>query len=251
MDSDAGPRPDSSPDPDPLQLTPALLADLQAGLLDDATAARVRSRARTDPEAGRVLAGLDAVRLELAHLGTDEHSAPAVPASVTAKVGAALRAAPRPDTAIGRHTPARPRLTGVQRAGLAAGICAAAAAVVLGVVLLARDPGPAFPAGPTAAQITAESPVGGFPVPDGQLRAALSQPQELGPLADPQRLSSCLTGLGYSPRPPVLGGRPVDVDGRPAVLLLVPGNTPEQISAVVVAPTCSAAHTGLDRKSTV
>ena len=91
MDSGAGPRPDSSPDPDPLQLTPELLADLQAGLLDDAAAARVRTRARNDPEAARVVAGLDAVRRELAHLGADEQSAPAVPAPVTARVGAALR----------------------------------------------------------------------------------------------------------------------------------------------------------------
>ena len=241
MDSGGGPQPDSGPVHDPLQLTPELLADLQAGLLDDATAGRVRRQARNDPEAARVIAGLDAVRRELAHLGADEDSAPPAPTHVTARVGAALRTAPPPDPAAGRT---RPRLTGLQRTGLVTGLCAAAAAVVLGVVLLAQDPGSAIPAGPTAAQLTVAAP-GGFPVPAGQLRAALSQPQDLGPLTDPQRLSSCLTGLGHSPAPALLGGRRVEVAGRPGLLLLLPGSTPEQINAVVVAPTCSAVHTGL------
>ena len=75
-------------------ITPEMLADLQAGLLDDATAARVRRRARTDPEAARQLAALDRVRRELAELGADEASAADVPAAVTARVGAALQAVP-------------------------------------------------------------------------------------------------------------------------------------------------------------
>ncbi len=81
-----------------------------------------------------------------------------------------------------------------------------------------------------------------FPVSDAELRAALSEPQDLGPLADPQRRGSCLTGLGYSPTLQVLGGRPLDVPGWRGVLLLVPGGNAEQINAVLVEPTCSAAH---------
>ena len=53
-------------------LTPTLLADLDAGLLDDATAARVRRLADTD------------------------RSAPDVPPEVTDRVVAALRRAPTP-----------------------------------------------------------------------------------------------------------------------------------------------------------
>ena len=67
MGGGAGPPMNSSHDP--LNITPELLADLQAGLLDDATAARVRSRARCDPEAVLMLARLDTVRRELARLG--------------------------------------------------------------------------------------------------------------------------------------------------------------------------------------
>ncbi|MGZ8803442.1 MAG: hypothetical protein ACXWZL_12760, partial [Mycobacterium sp.] len=220
-------------------------ADLQAGLLDDVTAARLRRQARTDPEAARMLAGLDFVRRGLAHLGSDERSAPDVPATVTARVGAALRSAPPPGSPSGHSLP-RPRLTRAQRAGLVAGGCAVAAAVVLVALMATRDPAPAFLSGPTAAQITVEGTArADFPLSDEELNAALSQPQDLGALADPQRRAACLSRLGYSPTLAVLGGRRLEVSGRPAVLLLVPGGTAEQIRAVVVEPTCGAAHTGL------
>lgn len=77
-------------------VTPELLSELQAGLLDDDTAARVRRRVRADPEAARALAALDTVRRELGRLGTDSASAPAVPAEVTARIVAALRDAEPP-----------------------------------------------------------------------------------------------------------------------------------------------------------
>ncbi|MCV7420667.1 hypothetical protein H7K45_08965 [Mycobacterium yunnanensis] len=72
------------------------LADLSAGLLDDSTAARLRRRARTDPEVGTVLAGLDRVRREVAALGEDPTSAAEVPDHVTSAIVEALRAAPPP-----------------------------------------------------------------------------------------------------------------------------------------------------------
>ena len=46
----------------------------------------------------------DAVRRELAHLGTDASTAPEPPAEVTARVAAALRAEPRPGTHTQAHT---------------------------------------------------------------------------------------------------------------------------------------------------
>jgi hypothetical protein len=56
---------------EPAPLTPELLADLQAGLLDDDTAAALRQRVRTDPHADDMLAALDRVRRDLADLGAD------------------------------------------------------------------------------------------------------------------------------------------------------------------------------------
>lgn len=152
----------------------------------------------------------------------------------------------------GRHTVSRPQLTHGQWAGLVVGLCAVATAAILGAIVLTRDPGPAFPSGPTAAQITVERPAASdFPLSDADLRALLSQRHDLGPLADPQRRASCLAGLGYSPSATVLGGRPLDLFGRPGVLLLVPAGTPDQIRAVVVDPTCGAAHTGLMAETVV
>ncbi|MGE2835488.1 hypothetical protein [Mycobacterium sp. SMC-4] len=84
MDSGAVPDPVAPP-------TPELLADLQAGLLDDVTAAHVRRMVRADPHAAHTLAGLDAARRAVADLAADE--APDVPAEVVARVAAALRRA--------------------------------------------------------------------------------------------------------------------------------------------------------------
>ena len=183
----------------------------------------------------------DAVRRELIHLGSDAATAPEVPTEVTARVGAALRDAPH----LTGHTVSRPKLTRAQRAGLLLGIGAIAVAVVVGALTVNRDPGPRFPAVPNASQITVAGPQRAFPVPDQQLRAALAAPPDLGPLADPQRRSSCLTGLGHSPTEEILGARPVEVFGRPAILLVFFGPTPEQIAAVVVEASCSQAHTGM------
>ena len=77
-------------------MTVDLLADLQAGLLDGPTAARLRQRARTDPAVAATLAALDRVRREVSNLGVGADSAPEVPAQVTATIAAALHEAPQP-----------------------------------------------------------------------------------------------------------------------------------------------------------
>jgi hypothetical protein len=93
------------------------------------------------------------VRRALAHLGTDSASAPDVPAAVTARIGAALRAAPPPAHAV---TGARSPLTRLRVLALIIGIGAAAAALAVGVATLQHDGPPArkFPSGPTAERIT-------------------------------------------------------------------------------------------------
>lgn len=65
-----------SADADP-PLTVELLADLQAGLLDDATAARIRSRVRSDPQAQQILRALNRVRRDVAAMGADPAWGPA------------------------------------------------------------------------------------------------------------------------------------------------------------------------------
>ena len=75
-------RPDQAADP---PLTVELLADLQAGLLDDDTAARVRRQVRADPEAEATLRALNQVRRDVAAVGADPTSAPDAPPDVIAR----------------------------------------------------------------------------------------------------------------------------------------------------------------------
>jgi hypothetical protein len=73
-------------------------------------------------------------RRALAHLGNDAASAPAVPAEVTARIGAALRAAPPP--AAHGITRVRPRLGRHQIIAVIIGVGAAAAAITVRALAL-------------------------------------------------------------------------------------------------------------------
>ena len=218
-------------------ITPELLADLQAGLLDEATAAALRQRVRADPEAAATLAALDQVRRDLADLGADESSAPAVPAEVTARIGAALREQHHAPTHSARPTPRW------QLIALVAGVCAAVVGAVVGGLMLTRQPTPTWAAGPTAESITRQATE--LPLSNPQIVDLLSERPDYGTLADPAERASCLSGLGYSGATAVLGARPVDMNGRPAILIVLPADTPRMVLALVVEPDCSAAHSGL------
>src|SRR5262245_21027373 len=228
----------------PVSITPEVLADLQAGLLDDVTAASLRQRVRTDPDAAAMLAALDQIRSDLAGLGTDVASAPDVPAEVTARVGAALQAEAPHRRSSGpahstRHTPRW------QLVALVAGVGAAVVGLVLGGVMLTRDPAPTWSTQPTARSITVSRPATDLPLTGPQLVGLLSHSPDYGPLADPKLRADCLSGLGYSAVTAVLGARQVDVHGQPGVLLFLPADTPGAVRALVVEPNCNSAHTGL------
>jgi hypothetical protein len=230
---------------EPQPITPELLADLQAGLLDDATAAALRQRVRTDSAAAGMLSALDRVRRDLADLGADQGTAPDVPAEVTARVGAALRAAAAPHRPGGqpahsvRHTPRW------QRAALVSGVGAAVVGAVVGGVMLVREPALTQSLGPTAKSITVSRAATNLPLSNPQIVGLLSHSPDYGALADPQQRASCLSGLGYSAATAVLGARPVDMHGRPAVLMVLPADTPGMVLALVVEPDCNSAHSGL------
>ncbi|OBJ51847.1 hypothetical protein [Mycobacterium sp. 1423905.2] len=223
-------------------LTVELLADLQAGLLDDDTAARVRNRVRTDPEAQRMLLGLQQVRHDVAAVGADPDSAPEVPAAVTDKVSAALRSAP---STTGAAHAARPPLRPARIAAGIAGLVAVAVAIWVGTTALLREPPPA-PSAPTTAQhITVSTPPATIPLSAAEIRDLLNQPPDYGPLTTAGMRASCLGGLGYPTSVQVLGARQIEINARPLVLLVVPGDTPDSLAAFAVALNCSAADTGL------
>jgi hypothetical protein len=222
-------------------VTVDLLADLQAGLLDDQTAARLRQRARTEPNIAGQLAALDRVRRDVAALGVGSSSAPAIPADVTAQIGTALRSEPPPASA----QPSQSR-----HVAAAAGVAALIAAGAVGTAMLLGG-GSAGDVASAPSSVATPRVSGGLPLSEGQIAALLRQPPALGELADPRRRVSCLSGLGYPTSTAVLGGKPLLVDGVPAVLMLLPGDVPGRINAVVVAPECSAVDTGLVVSSVV
>ena len=84
-----------------------------------------------------------------------------------------------------------------------------------------------------------------FPLPEADLLSMLDQPADLGPLTDAGRRSACLSALGYPGSTPVLGARPIQVAGTNAVVLLLAGEAPDEVAAVAVPGSCSAADTGL------
>lgn len=226
------------------------LANLQAGLLDDDTAAVIRRRVLDDPESARRMDALERVRRDLADLGTDSASAPDVPADVTARVAAALRPEPPQANRVVGSSPTTAthaaRRSGIRfRAVMAVvGVGATLIAAGVGTGMLLHAPTRTTTADPTAERITVSKPLG-LPMSDPEILALLSTPPDLGPLADPQRRASCLTGLGYPPSAAVLGARPVAIGAVSGVLVLLPSDAPRAVNAIAVGLNCSSVHTGL------
>lgn len=243
-DDDAADDRRAGPDP---PLTVELLADLQAGILDDEAAARVRSQVRADPHAADVLDALNRVRREVAAVGTDPGAPPDPPAKVTRRVSAALRAAePASTDANGPvdHS-ARPHLRPARTIAAAAGVCAALAAIGFGTVALLHVPEPAPDTPGDVQHITVSTPPMEIPLSQNEILGLLGRSPDYGTLNDPARRASCLTGLGYPASTQVLGARPVEINARPGIVLVIPGDSPHVLAVFAVSPNCSAADTGL------
>ncbi|MDT5012047.1 MAG: hypothetical protein QOH57_3664 [Mycobacterium sp.] len=179
---------------------------------------------------------VERVRADLAQLGHDEASAPAVPPAVTDRVVAALRAVSVSESPVRRRA--------VRLAALV-GAVSAVAATALGVANLA---GPKVSEPSSHPGTDPTSPT--IPLSDAEILALLHAPRDLGVLGDPRRRSSCLSGLGYSGATVVLGGRQLAVGGQPAVLLVLaddsaPAGGTASVVALAVRPNCSTADTGL------
>lgn len=213
-------------------MTLDLIADLHAGVLDETDAAVVRRRVADDPDAQRAFAALDRVQATLADFG--EH--PPDDSHIVTGWGSGGVHAARP-----RRSWSRLRLFGVV-AGLGAIVVAAA----VGTLALVRLP-PSAPldTGPSARHITVAAPDPTMPLSDDEIVALLGNTPDFGPLADQQRRVSCLAGLGYPADTDVLGATALDVRGNPAVLLVVAGESPDEVVALLVPASCSAINTGL------
>lgn len=165
-----------------------------------------------------------------------------------------------PDPADAAHTvapsdgAARPahaaRPTGQHRRLVAAVIGAAAVLAAAGVgttALLRSDD--AAPSALTSANMITVTPT--VPLTSRDLVALVGRSPDFGPLADESKRASCLTGLGYPSTQQILGAEPVLIDGKPTIVLVLPGDRPEELVALAVAPTCSSVTTGLVADTTV
>ncbi|MGA7052534.1 MAG: hypothetical protein WBZ37_14925, partial [Mycobacterium sp.] len=148
---------------------------------------------------------------------------------------------------------ARPHIRPGRVVAGVAGLCALVAAIAVGTVALVKAPAPTPSTPATANHITVSTPPMAIPLTQAQLLALLDQRPDFGaregplssPLNDPPRRTSCLSGLGYPASTQVLGARPIEINARPGVLLVLPGDTPNNLAVFAVALNCSAADTGL------
>lgn len=139
----------------------------------------------------------------------------------------------------------RPRLRPA-RIALFSGAAAALVAIGVGTAALINAPTPTPSAHQTLKEITVTAAT--IPLSDPDILALLDRAPDYGPtgtLGTPQGLASCLRGLDYPPDTRVLGARPVQIDGRPSVLLLLPGDSVNTVMALAVAPNCNSVDTGL------
>jgi hypothetical protein len=236
-----------------------LLADLHAGALDDALAARLSPLAHADRDAARVLDALDATVRQLNEHAARTPSVP-VPAAVAARIDDALAALaeqplpatqPRPPTNVAAARARRPRASylGI---GVLATAAAAAAVFALNAGLGSPDlsgppraDGPQAPvragtAPPAAASSAAATPLDlGSGAPGPQALTAIGK-EDLGPLSDRAALGGCLQANGIAANSQLIGASQVTLNSRRGILLLLPTGRAAVFTALVVGPECSA-----------
>lgn len=164
---------------------------------------------------------------------------------MTDRISTALRSAgPGGASGVASHA-ARPRIRPTRVAAGVAGVGAVLAAIGFGTAALLNEPEPAPSTPTTAMHITVSTPPMAIPLSAAEIVGLLGRTPDYGPLADPARRASCLGGLGYSSSTPVLGARPIEINARPGVLLVLPADSPAGLAVFAVALNCSAADTGL------
>ncbi|QUH06518.1 hypothetical protein HUO13_37130 [Saccharopolyspora erythraea] len=210
-----------------------LLADFQAGVLDQETADRVRVQVEEDPEAREILAALDATTADLGDLPPLS-----IPDDVSARIDAALeeevRAWSQQAPASQQSAPeaqsarvvdfAEAKRRRRRRFTAGAGVLAAAAAVA-GIVVFSVGGGPYENAAqPPSGTSSGRPPLafqGEVSLSPAQFSEALNgEKQYAAALADPAKLVGCLQANGVQGSNP-LGAREVTLDGRPAQLLIL------------------------------
>lgn len=233
-----------------------VLADLHAGVLDDARAAELWPLVNADPEARAILDALDATQADLASL---VHApAPPMPAEFAARLDAALaaeaaahfpgktqpgpqQAPPAPGNAPVVDLAAARRKRN-KRLGWAAGVLTAAAAAIVAVTV----------ALPTTSQQSG-TPNAAPPAPSGPsvgsdgsgAQALLGKGlgvRDFGPLANQDRLDACIAAAGLDPKVRPEGIRPVNVGGKAGTMIILTTGKLAQFRLVAFGTDCGPGH---------
>lgn len=226
-----------------------VLADLHAGVFDDAEAQRIWPQVLADPSAMAVIEALDSTRNDLSALR--DAPAPPMPAEVAARIDAAL-AAQRPQRAIpppadreriapvvdlGAARRKRNRLLGLGGAGLLTAAAAVAAAVMLGTGNeIGGDPYGVSPGG--------RPPVALHGDDVGPALGKTLNVVDYGPLKNEARLTECIRANGLDPEVRPIGVRPVTIDGKPAVLVVFTTGELAKYRMVAFPPDCGSDNKG-------
>lgn len=230
-----------------------VLADLHAGVLEDARAAELWPLVNADPEARAILDALDATQADLASLA--EAPAPPMPAEFAARLDAALAAeaaarfpgraqpaaaAPQPagsgNAQVVDLAAARRRRN--KRLGWAAGVLTAAAAAVVAVTV--AIPGTSQQTG--TPNVAAPAPTGPSVGTDGAGAQALIGKglgvRDFGPLQTEDKLDACIAAAGLDPKVRPEGIRPVNVGGKAGTMIILTTGKLAQFRLVAFGADC-------------
>ncbi len=228
-----------------------VLADLHAGVLDDAETSRLWPLVNADPEARAILDALDATQSDLASLA--DTPAPPMPAEFAARLDAALAAEAAAAFPSRGATPA-PRQAGSgdaqvvdlaaarrrrnKRLGWAAGVLTAAAAAVVAVTI--AIPGTSQQTGTPG--VAAPPPSGPSVGSDGSGAQALIGKavgvRDFGPLRTEDKLDACIAAAGLDPKVRPEGIRPVNVGGKSGVMIILTTGKLAQFRLVAFGADC-------------
>lgn len=227
-----------------------LLADLHAGVLDQATADELNRQLDTDPEARAAFDALDAVGRDLADLPPLT-----IPDDVSTRIDAALADEVRAWSTSTSATPDSVEDAGAQvhsfaearqrrrRFGWGAGLlttAAAVAAVVVASTTLLNTGTGQEATGPSSVPSSASSALtlrGETVMLSPQQLTGALKAEEYGALSDPRQLLGCLQANGISSGKP-MGAQKITFNGRPGELLILPTGQLGQFRLLAVGTDC-------------
>ncbi|MFE5644124.1 hypothetical protein [Rhodococcus sp. NPDC056516] len=209
-----------------------LLADLHAGVLDPETSASLWPLVHADPAAHAFVRTLDDVTASLAALNLREASHDRIPNSLAEQINSAL------DLQSSHVEPPAETTVVPFRRRPQAWVLGAAAAVAVAFVIVVIGTRDSEPAESVVAQPSTPA-TSAVDDPDSASLLSLVGSKDLGPLADPSKLASCLRANGVDEGRPLLGSGEVRINDAPAIVLLFTGSQPRQITALTVGTDCS------------